>query len=121
VLFARSRRGPWDLVGAAAATLAIGACFGKILSPQFLLWVVPLVVLARNWLAAGLFAAAMVTTHVLFPDRYGGLLAKHDGEIWLLAVRNLLLVATAVVLVAAQARAWRPRSAEPVARLERRG
>jgi uncharacterized membrane protein len=104
VLFARSRREPWDLVGAAAATLAIGACVGKILSPQFLLWIVPLVVLARSVLATVLFAAAMVTTHVLFPGRYGGLLAKHDGEIWLLAVRNVVLLAVVALLLAAQVR-----------------
>jgi hypothetical protein len=108
VLFARSRREPWDLVGAAAATLAVGACFGKILSPQFLLWIVPLVVLARNWLATGLFAAAMITTHLLFPDRYAGLLAKHDAEIWLLFARNLALLGLVVALVAAQVRRLAP-------------
>jgi hypothetical protein len=108
VLFARSRREPWDLVGAAAATLAVGACFGKILSPQFLLWIVPLVVLARNWLATGLFAAALIATHALFPDRYVGLLAKHDAEIWLLAVRNLTLLALVVALLAAQVRRVAP-------------
>ena len=103
-LFARSRRGSWDLVGAAAATFAVGACFGKILSPQFLLWIAPLVVLARSWLATALFAVAMIATHVLFPDRYGGLLAKHDAEIWLLVVRNALLVAVAGLLLMEQAR-----------------
>jgi hypothetical protein len=113
VLFARSRREPWDLVGAAAATLAVGACFGKILSPQFLLWIVPLVVLARNWLATGLFAGAMITTHLLFPDRYGGLLAKHDAEIWLLFVRNLALLALVVALVAAQVRRLVPADGVP--------
>src|SRR5262249_34425193 len=100
----RSRRGPWDLVGAAAATLAVGGCFGKILSPQFLLWITPLVVLARSVTATVLFTLAMITTRALFPERYSGLLAKHDGEIWLLAVRNLTLVAMVVALVAAQAR-----------------
>jgi uncharacterized membrane protein len=104
VLFARSRREPWDLVCAAAATLTVGACFGKILSPQFLLWIVPLVVLARSALAVALFAAAMITTHVLFPDRYSGLLAKHDAEIWLLVARNVLLVALVVVLLRVQVR-----------------
>ena len=104
VLFARSRRAAWDLVAAAAATLAVGACIGKILSPQFLLWVVPLIVLARSVSAALLFAAALVLTHVLFPDRYSGLLAKHDAEIWLLFVRNLALLAVVALLLATQAR-----------------
>jgi hypothetical protein len=104
VLFARSRRGPWDLTAAAAATLAAGAFLGKILSPQFLLWLVPIVVLARSTLATLQFAAAMIATHVLFPGRYGGLLAKHDGEIWLLLVRNALLVGTVIALVRGLAR-----------------
>ena len=75
-----------------------------MLSPQFLLWVVPLIVLARSALATVLFATALVLTHVLFPARYGGLLAKHDGEIWLLAARNLALLAVVALLLATQAR-----------------
>jgi hypothetical protein len=104
VLFARSRREPWDLVGAAVATLAVGACLGKVLSPQFLLWIAPLVVLARSAVVTALFTAAMVLTHVLFPDRYGGLLAKHDGEIALLAARNAALLGVVALLLAAQVR-----------------
>jgi hypothetical protein len=113
VLFARSRREPWDLAGAAAVTLAVGACLGKVLSPQFILWFAPLVVLARSRVATALCALAMVITHVLFPGRYGGLLAKHDGEVWLLLARNAALVALVVALFAALA--WNP------ATVERRG
>ena len=36
--------------------------------------------------------------------RYGGLLAKHDGEIWLLVARNLVLLALVGVVLTAQAR-----------------
>jgi hypothetical protein len=104
ILFARSRRGPWELVGAAVTTLAVAAFFGKVLSPQFLLWVAPLVVLARSVLATVFFTGAMLATNLLFPDRYAGLLARHDGEISLLAVRNLLLVASVAALFVAQIR-----------------
>ncbi len=107
VLFARSERGRWDLMAAAATTLAAGAFLGKVLSPQFLLWVAPAIVLARAALPVALFTAAMLATNVLFPDRYEGLLARHDGEIWLLVARNALLVATLAALFACQAR-WRP-------------
>ncbi len=111
ILFVRSDRGQWDLMAAAAATLAAGAFLGKVLSPQFLLWVAPVIVLARAALPVALFTAAMLATNVLFPDRYAGLLARHDGEIWLLVVRNTLLVATVVALYACQAgrrSAWLP-------------
>jgi hypothetical protein len=104
VFFARSRRTPWDLVAAAAGTIAVAACAGKVLSPQFLLWLAPLVVLGRSRLAAGLLGAAMLLTNLLFPDRYAGLLARHDGEIWLLVVRNALLVGMLVTLFITQAR-----------------
>jgi len=104
LLFARSRRTSWDLVCATVATLAVAACIGKVLSPQFLLWIAPLVVMARSVLAAFSFTGALVLTHVLFPARYGGLLAKHDGEIWLLAARNALLVLLVGALFVAQSR-----------------
>jgi hypothetical protein len=82
----------------------VAAFFGKVLSPQFLLWVAPLVVLARSVLATVFFTGAMLATNLLFPDRYAGLLARHDGEISLLAVRNLLLVASVAALFVAQIR-----------------
>jgi hypothetical protein len=47
-----------------------------------------------------LLAAAMLATNLLFPDRYGGLLARHDGEIWLLVTRNALLVGMVAALFA---------------------
>ena len=111
LLFARSGRGRWDLVTAVVATLAAGAFLGKVLSPQFLLWVAPLIVLTRAALPIALFTASMLTTQLLFPDRYGGLLARHDGEIWLLLARNALLVGTVAALFACQARlrpSWLP-------------
>jgi hypothetical protein len=44
----------------------------------------------------------MLLTHALFPARYGGLLAKHDGEIWLLVARNACLVGLVIALLAVQ-------------------
>jgi hypothetical protein len=43
----------------------------------------------------------MLATNLLFPDRYFGLLHRHDAEIWLLVARNALLVATVVALLSA--------------------
>jgi hypothetical protein len=101
VFFARSRRTAWELVAATTAVLAAGAFLGKVLSPQYLLWVAPLVVLARSRVAVAAFTAAMLATNLLFPDRYFGLLHRHDAEIWLLVARNALLVATVVALLSA--------------------
>jgi hypothetical protein len=85
-------------------TISVAAFAGKVLSPQFLLWPAPLLVLAGSTVAAALFTGALVTTNLLFPDRYGGLLAGHEGEIWLLVARNALLVAALAALLAVQSR-----------------
>jgi hypothetical protein len=104
-LFARSRRAPRDLAAAAATTIAVAAVAGKVLSPQFLLWLAPFVVLVRSLLAPALLAAAMLLTNLIFPDRYPELIARRGGEIALLAVRNGLLLALLAVLFVAQIRA----------------
>ena len=85
-------------------TIAVAACAGKVLSPQFLLWIAPLVVLSRSRIATVLLGAAILLTNVLFPDRYAGLVARHGGEVWLLVTRNALLVGLLVMLLVAQAR-----------------
>ncbi len=103
-LFWRSSRSRDDLVVAVVTTLAAGAFLGKVLSPQFLLWVAPVVLLARSVTAVLCFAGAALTTNLLFPDRYAGLLDLHDGPIWLLFVRNVFLVATLAALFATQVR-----------------
>ena len=112
-LFARSRRTPWDLAAAAAATIAVAAVAGKVLSPQFLLWLAPLVVLARSIAATVLLGVAMLLTNLIFPDRYDGLIARHGAEVALLVARNVLLVGVLAALFAAQAAG--------AATLERRG
>ena len=84
--------------------------FGKVLSPQFLIWLVPVALLlgGRIGVVAGvLFGAALVTTHLWFPTRYWDLVDLQPVG-WLALVRNALLVALAVVLVVAMERARAP-------------
>jgi hypothetical protein len=75
-------RGPADrgrLFRASAAAVCAFIVFGKVLSPQFLIWLVPLVALVRGrrGLAAGaLLVACMITTQLWFPYRYHDL-ARH--------------------------------------------
>ena len=101
--FARSARGNGELVLASAAVVASAAFLGKVVSPQFLLWVVPLVPLLAGRVAlaaSALLAGALVLTGLLYPDRYAGLLALEGGPATLLVVRNLLLVAFTALLLA---------------------
>jgi hypothetical protein len=100
VLFARGPATPARLVLACAASVVVFVALGKVLSPQFLIWLVPLVALVagRVGVAAGsLLGAALVTTHLWFPTRYWDLVDLEPVG-WLALVRNVLLVALAVVL-----------------------
>ena len=83
------------LVTAFAAAVSAFTVFGKVLSPQFLVWLVPLVPLAagrRGRLAACAFFAALALAlpEYLYAER--GLLVQ-NWTVWLLLVRNALLVA----------------------------
>jgi hypothetical protein len=95
------RRGPDDetrLVTAWAAALAAFTVFGKVLSPQYLTWLLPFVPLAagrRGLYAAGTFLAALALTQ---PYSYGGRVLDFDWTVWPLLARNLLLVATFALL-----------------------
>jgi uncharacterized membrane protein len=102
------RRGPATgqrLVVAAAAAVVGFAAFGKVLSPQFLIWLVPLVPLGEGVVAPGLLLGALGLTQAFFPSRYRGVL-DIGAETWLVLGRNLVLVALFAVL-AAQLRAQR--------------
>jgi hypothetical protein len=76
---------------------------GKVLSPQFLIWLIPLVPLVRGrrgLVASALLAVALVLTQLWFPYRYWDLALHFDAAAsWLLLARDLVLLALLVVLV----------------------
>ena len=113
VAFARGPASPERLVRYSAACVAAFVAFGKVLSPQFMIWLVPLVPLVRGrrgLLASGLLAAALVLTQLWFPYRYWELTLHRDAiSSWLLFARDAVLVALAAVL--AMPRRERARSA----------
>lgn len=100
-LFARGPRDPARLLTAAAASVVAFVAFGKVLSPQYLIWLAPVVPLAAAsvWVpaVAGFFGAAFLT-QLWFPDRYGELVA--GGSVaWLVLARSVVLVLLFAVLV----------------------
>ena len=114
LLFLRGPATAARLTAACAASVVVFVTFGKVLSPQFLIWLVPLVPLVLAWPATTVWilaAAAYVTTHLWFPTRYWDMVDLQPVG-WLVLVRNLLLVALAVALVAALA-TRRPEPAAP--------
>ncbi len=85
-------------VAGSAAVLSLALVFGKVLSPQYLLWIVPATLLVkgrRGQAACALTMAALVATQLYFPARYPGLRAFASGPILLLSVRNGLLIGLA--------------------------
>jgi hypothetical protein len=80
------------------------ALFGKVLSPQFLIWLIPLGALAFAWRLHALAAAAAVAavlTQIEFPAHYFDVVAREPLAIALVAVRNLALLAVLVLSVRA--------------------
>ncbi len=96
VWYARGEPSRDRLVQAGAAVVVAFVALGKVLSPQFLVWLIPLVPLVRGrrgLVASGLFALALILTQLWFPYRYWDL-ALHFGATpsWLLLARDLVLV-----------------------------
>jgi uncharacterized membrane protein len=97
-LYARSRRRPQDLVQALSLGVGCAAVLGKVLSPQYVLWLAPFVAIADSPVALLCFAGACVATRALLLDPFGGLGDQRTPAVVMLAVRNTLLVATTAVL-----------------------
>jgi hypothetical protein len=76
--------------------------FGKVLSPQFLIWLIPLVPLVRGrrgLAASALLGVALVLTQTWFPFRYFRLALHFEaGLSWVLLARDLTLVALFAVI-----------------------
>lgn len=99
----RGRLSPSQIATGVAAVVTVLVAFGKVFSPQFMLWLVPLVPLVRRGAGAAataVFTAALVLTQVEFDYGYAHL-ESLGWSIWPLLARNLLLVVLAGLLVRA--------------------
>jgi hypothetical protein len=96
VVALRGRGDSRQLVLASLTAVAAFAALGKVLSPQYMLWLVPLGALAFAWrlhaVAAGI-AAAAVLTQIEFPARYFDLVDRDPFPVTVIALRNLVLLA----------------------------
>ncbi len=71
--FAKGEASDERLVRASAAAIVAFVAFGKVLSPQFMIWLCPFVLLVRGRrgiAAAALLVASLVLTQLWFPYRY---------------------------------------------------
>ena len=113
VALAARGRDARHLVLTGFAVLLAFVTLGKVFSPQYVIWLAPFAALAWVWgrrTVAALTGAAIVLTHVEFPSRYFDLINERTGVILVVAVRNALLIAALVLLVAAL---MTPRSRHP--------
>jgi Glycosyltransferase family 87 len=100
LLAARVGRTPRDLVLASLAATIAFALFGKVLSPQFVIWALPLGALAFAWgrhVLAAAIAVAAVLTQIEFPVHYFDVVDREPLALALVALRNAALL-TALVL-----------------------
>jgi len=101
--FARGEATRERLIRYSAAAVCAFIVFSKVLSPQYLIWLIPLVPLVRGrrgLAAAALFVAALVLTQLWFPRHYLDLAYGFDARAsWLVLARDLVLLALLLVLV----------------------
>jgi len=116
-IWAAAARGPATperLVRFSAASVVAFIALGKVLSPQFLIWLIPLVPLVRGrrgLVASALLGLALLLTQLWFPIRYWELVAFEAVPSWLVLARDLVLLALLAVLLAPTGREpARPRS-----------
>lgn len=85
----------------AVAAVCGFVAFDKVLSPQYLLWLIPLVPLVRGRRgvgATGLLTVACVLTQVWFPQRYFAYADSFELA-WVVLLRDVVLVALFAALV----------------------
>jgi hypothetical protein len=94
----RSRQDDEGLILAFAASVVAYTIFSKVLSPQYITWLVPLVVLTRTRAASLLLIASLPLTQAeVYWGNHG--LRDANWSVWLLAVRNVVLVAIFLILL----------------------
>jgi hypothetical protein len=107
-----------DVALAALALILALMTFGKVLSPQYFIWTLPVVALvaARDRLLGALAFATLLLTQVEFPALYWRFLDMEPPSLSVVIARNLLLL---VLFGAALWRLWSlPEEAGPEARAQ---
>jgi hypothetical protein len=89
--FARSERTPAQLVASCAAAITAFVIFGKVLSPQYLIWLVPLIALLHSRRSSLLLLVALLLTQGYFQHDYHDIVIL-DPLIWVLIARDVCLL-----------------------------
>ena len=102
--FARGPADREDLVRFGAAAVVAFVALGKVLSPQFLIWLIPLVPLVGRRIVQLVFVVALALTQAWFPQRYWDYALHFNATTsWLVLARDVILVLLLAVLLIAPA------------------
>lgn len=88
------------IVAGAAATIVALTVFGKVLSPQYMMWLLPVTLILqgrRGRIAVALTVAALVLTLTYFPTHFAEISKVHIYVLRILTLRNVMLIALLVV------------------------
>ena len=100
---ARGPATPERLVRYSAASLVAFVALSKVLSPQFLIWLIPIVPLVRGrrgLVASALLGLALLLTQLWFPIRYWDLALQFAAfPSWAVLARDLVLLALLATLL----------------------
>ena len=121
VVSMRGRQSPERLVAASAAAVGAFVAFGKVLSPQYVIWLLPLVVIldaVRARIALAALLVALGLSQIEFA--YGDQLKVGAWPVWCLLPRNLLLVGVFGLLLLQTVDSGGRHRARPQARHEHR-
>jgi hypothetical protein len=117
ILWLVARRPSRDALVAAALAMTLAfVCFSKVLSPQYLCWLLPLaaVALGRGLvLGPVLVWVAAFVTQLWFPVRYFDVVHQHAWAVVTVGLRNVVLLTALAATVRALARSPRPVAAAP--------
>ena len=114
VAYGRGAQTPERLIRYSAACVCAFVAFGKVLSPQYLIWLIALVLIVpgrRGDVSAVILAIAMLVTQLWFPTHYISLAYHLDPRAsWLVFGRDVILVGLLVALAWPDGRAGRIRT-----------
>lgn len=102
IVFTRRRHDTRALLVGSATMIAAFVVAGRVLSPQYLIWLVPplaFVLSRRTLLATALLGMSLVLTQLRYPSRHDALVLHLDPTAsWLVVARNVVLVVLFVEL-----------------------
>jgi len=110
VAWCARRAGPNEVVRYSGAAILAFMVAGKVLSPQYLIWLIPFLAGLggpAGSVARPLFLVCCLLTTAVFPHRFGALIGQGTEAVVLMVLRNLGLGALLVILLG-------PRSSVPV-------